>query len=137
MRLDPNKEYYEQEFGWVAHPEGTGSYYGRSDLDNIEKEVVARRYELDIIGGISDNDASYSYDDWALAKLDGKYYLFSTSGCSCPSPTETWRIEIGPATLAQVRKHVLDGDYDGYTMPKKQMEDFVALLDKAEKDDRK
>lgn len=42
----------------------------------------------------SDPDADYSYDDYALAELDGVYYIFNTSGCSCPSPDETWELEF-------------------------------------------
>lgn len=124
MKLDPNKEHYDQEFGWVAHKRGGSD-------NTIDKILISRRLELDIIGGVTDDEASYNYDDWALCKLDNDYYLLSTSGCSCPSPTETWRTEKGPATLLEIRKHVVDGDYDGYTMPKRQLSDFVALLDKA------
>lgn len=126
LKLDPEKSDWDQEWSWVAH----------RDADPAEGSVAAalvkRRYDIEILGGITDDEASYSYDDWALCRLDGAYYLLSTSGCSCPSPSETWRVEIGPATLAEVRKHVLDGDYTGYTLPKRQMSDFIALLDAAE-----
>lgn len=133
MKLDPNKDYYEQEWGWVAHPDAlNGGPYGGRSSGEAEQFLVDNRYNLNIIGGIADNEASYSYDDWVLVELNGQYWMLSTSGCSCPSPRETWRIEKGPASLADIRKHVIDGDYEGYTMPKKQLSDFVELLDKAE-----
>ena len=127
MKLDPSKGNYGQEWWWVGHPDAP--YY---PCDNprsyIETMLVKRRYEIEIIGGVQDEEASYSYDDWALCKLDGQYYLLSTSGCSCPSPSETWRLEIGPATLGEIERHVRYGDYDGYTVPKRQEDDFLKLL---------
>jgi len=126
------KDRFDQEWNWVAHPEAlqnSGSYGARDDAGNeTEQMLVKRRYDLEIVGGVQDKEASYSYDEWALCKLDGQYYLLSTSGCSCPSPSETWRLEIGPATLAQIDAHVRSGAYDGYTLPKKQEEDFLKLL---------
>lgn len=134
MKLDPTKKEYDQEFSWVAHPDALyyvdKFIYGvRQDGGNdIEKMLVQRRYDLEIIGGVQDNEADYSYDDWALCLLDNQYYLLSTSGCSCPSPRETWRLEIGPATLAAIEQHVKSGAYAGYTLPKKQEADFIKLL---------
>ena len=130
MKLDPSKSHYEQEWGWVAHPDGVDS--GNDDMAFL----AAHRYELEIIGGVRDNDASWSYDDWALTKLDGSYWLLATKGCSCPSPVETWRIEMGPATIEEIRAHIEGGHYEGYTVPKKQMDEFMALLDEAEKQDK-
>lgn len=127
MKLDPTKRSYDcEEYHWVAH-KNIGASSG-----SAEEFLIQHRYEIEIIGGIQDNTASYSYDDWALCELKGKYYMLSTSGCSCPSPTETWRIEKGPATLTEIRQHILNGDYEGYTMPKKQEQDFIELLQLAE-----
>lgn len=127
MKLDPNKEHYDQEFGWVAHPDGA---YG-CRIDGLDKQLVDHRYELDILGGVTDDEASYSYDNWALVRWKGDLYLFRTSGCSCPSPTETWVVEIGPATKEEIKAKLQSGDYAGYTMPNRQMKDFMELLDKA------
>lgn len=124
MKLSKDKEDYDQAYGWVGSPrcENPG---------DSERFIIENRFKLTIIGGVEDKDADYSYDDWALVRLGEKFWLLSTSGCSCPSPSETWRVEIGPATLNQVRKHVVDGDYQGYTVPKKQLDEFIALIDKA------
>jgi hypothetical protein len=127
MKLDPNLEDYHQSWGWVAHPDRRHE----KSLDDAEKVIVENRYKLEIIGGVSDNEADYSYNDWALCKLKNKYYLLSTSGCSCPSPKETWYIEIGPTTLKQIEKHIKSGAYEGYTLPKKQEADFLALIEEA------
>lgn len=132
MKLDPAISHYNQSFGWVGHEDALGGYYKRdSPPSDIMNTLVKRRYDIDIIGGVEDKEASYSYDDWALCKLDNDYYLLSTSGCSCPSPSETWSIEIGPATLNAIRDHVTSGNYDGYTLPKKQESDFLSLIDGA------
>jgi hypothetical protein len=120
FKLDPEKDYWDQTFGWVGHPNGGDDF-------------ADRRKDMTVIGGITDDEASYSYDDWALVLLDGQYYLFSTSGCSCPSPSETWRVEKGPATLQEIREHVNSGNYEGYTLPKRQHQDFMEVLDFAEK----
>lgn len=125
MKLDPSKSPYDQEFWWVAHPDGAST--------DAQFDLVKRRYELEIIGGVQDKDASYSYDDWALCRLGNKYYLLSTSGCSCPSPAETWRIEIGPTSLKKIKTHVESGEYEGYTVPKKQLDEFLALIKGASK----
>lgn len=124
IRLNQKNE--DSSWYWVAHPAGG------CDTPETTK-LIENRYKLWIYGGVEDKEASYSYDDWALVKLGRDWYLLSTSGCSCPSPSETWRIEIGPATLLKIRAHVTGGYYDGYTVPKKQMDDFIALLDAAPK----
>lgn len=118
---------YDHEFYWVGAPEALA--YNPSPVMEL---LIENRYKLDILGGVHDKNADYSYDDWALVKLKDKYYLLSTSGCSCPSPNETWTVQIGPATLKQIRKFVSKGNYTGYSLPRDQEEDFMALLDKAE-----
>lgn len=120
MKLQKDLKWeWDQPFYWVAHPESG------------EDELSKRRYDMEIIGGIVDAEASYSYDDWALVELDKNFYLFSTSGCSCPSPSETCRLEIGPATLDQIEEHVKSENYEGYTVPKRQLDEFLELINKA------
>lgn len=120
FKLDPSKDSYQQPFGWVAHPDGS------DEFAHVRKDMI-------IIGGITDDEASYSYYDWALVKLYGRYLLFATSGCSCPSPSETWRVELGPRdTIQEIRDHINTGDYAGYTVPKRQLQEFMEVLDFAE-----
>lgn len=126
LNRDKDMDRWDQPFHWVGHHDGGD--------DSFEAQhLIKNRYDIEILGGIEDKDASYSYDEWALCKLDGAFYLLSTSGCSCPSPSETWRVEIGPSTLSEIRAHVQGGHYEGYTVPKKQMNEFMELLDEAEK----
>lgn len=114
----------EGEYNWIAHERC-------ENASTREQNLIARRDEIEVFGEISDDEASYSYDDWALIRLDGQFYLLQTSGCSCPSPSETWGIAVGPATLAEVRAHIDTGDYSGYTLPKRQEEDFKKMFDEA------
>lgn len=121
--LGPFFGYTENPFYWVGDPL-SGDY-----------TFSEKRKDMIIIGGITDDEASYSYDDWAIVYLDGAFYLFSTSGCSCPSPSETWRVECGPSTIREIREKISRGDYDGYTVPGKQMQEFMEVLDYAESDE--
>lgn len=121
MKLDQDKVRYGSDFWWVAHPDG-------QPTDPVSKMLVERRFDLEILGGVEDEEADYSYDEFALCELEGKYYLLSTAGCSCPSPSETWVLEIGPATLDEIEQHITSGKYEGYTLPKKQEQDFLELI---------
>lgn len=114
---------------WV----GSGACERQTDA---EKSVIEARAagKVQVFDVIQDKNADYSFDDWALCLIDKKWWLISTSGCSCPSPTETWRVEIGPATLKEIRAHVEGGHYEGYTLPVKQKADFTDMLDRAEKE---
>lgn len=135
MKLDPSKR-WDQPFYWVAHPDcGTGYMSGPASrgapVDSPEAMLISRRYDIEILGGIDDEDASYYYDEFALCRLDNDYYLLNTAGCSCPSPTETWTVEIGPATLADIAAFVRGGHYSGYTLPKQREAEFLALIEGA------
>lgn len=81
---------------WIRVPE-SGEYlgYGSRDFGNLtddEKHFAANHARAVTIAESEDPHADYSYDDWALCELDGLYYAFNTSGCSCPSPSETWEL---------------------------------------------
>lgn len=106
---------------WIGHPDC------EQDGDAV-RYIKEHRAELEVYGEIADDDACYSYDNFALVKAPNGWYLLQTSGCSCPSPRETWRVEIGPATPAEIEEFVRGGHYDGYTLPKEQEVDFVALI---------
>lgn len=124
MKLIPGKDSFGQNFYWVGHKNAINT-------SPMMKRLIKRRYDIEIIGGVIDEEASYSYDEFALCELDGAYYLLSTSGCSCPSADETWIIEIGPATLSQISEHIRGGHYDGYTLPKMKEAEFLKLIDAA------
>jgi hypothetical protein len=80
---------------WVVYKsDGLNDYssgYGRTNgLTADELFFCENRERATTIAESTDPHASYDYDDYALAELDGLYYVFNTSGCSCPSPEETW-----------------------------------------------
>jgi hypothetical protein len=100
---------------------------------DVERELIARRADLVVFGYVVDADACYSYDDYALVRLDAAYYLLRTSGCSCPSPTETWEVALGPCALDAVEAHLRANEKDGsgYGVTVRQFAEFVALVDLA------
>jgi hypothetical protein len=116
-----------EEFAWVGAPQA-------HPTDEAGKRLVARRFDLLIHGGVYDEDADYSFDDWALVELDGEFYLVNAAGCSCPSHEETWGVDFGPATLGEIRGHLLSGDYSGYSVPARQLRDFINLIDRVERE---
>lgn len=118
--LDLSNSYGE----WIAHPKC-------SRPTEHELDLIGHRGDILVYAEISDDEASYSYDDFALVKLKTKWYLLNTTGCSCPDPNETWNIQIGPATLKEIREFVSGGNYDGYTVPKKQIDQFLQAIDAA------
>lgn len=121
---------------WVAHPDALPTLeYNRSkgwlSVEQLEasKYLVHRRSDIDVLGGVMDEDLSYEYDEFALIRLDGEFYLLETSGCSCPSPAETWRIIQGPTSLSQIKECLVKGKYGGYTLPGRKLQDFLDLID--------
>jgi hypothetical protein len=82
---------------WIAVHDGSSGWSSsgrtRGSLSGVERFFVDNIARAVTICESSDPDASYSYDDYALCELDGAFYLFNTSGCSCPSPNETWCVQ--------------------------------------------
>lgn len=108
---------------WVAHP-------GCEFPGDRERELIENRKDLIIYGYIEDAEANYSYHDFALVSLYENYYLLSTSGCSCPSPSETWGIDMGPGTLPDLLKTLVDNRASGacYGVTKRQFDEFLAIF---------
>ena len=127
FKLKDEKEDGYSEFYWIAHP-------NRSPNNKLEQKLVKNRYQLEIYGGVSDPEAHYSYDDVALVRLDNDYYLLRTSGCSCPSPSETWWIEKGPSTLDEIKKHVVN-NVDGFGVMYNANEDIINLIERTQSSD--
>jgi hypothetical protein len=93
----PSLETYWDGFGWIGHP----SCDARDG--KLERLFIERRHDVRFVCGATDQNASYSYDETAVCALDGEFYVAHTSGCSCPSPSETWSVDYGPLpTLAAV-----------------------------------
>lgn len=120
----PNENTYDAD--WIANPRC-------EDASDAEKKLIDNRADILVYAEISDDEADYSYDDFALVRLGDDWYLLQTSGCSCPSPSETWGVDIGPATLEEVKKFVMEGEYAGYSVPQRQMDEFLLAFDAAAK----
>lgn len=117
------------EWDWVAN--GATSHRGEH-----ETLLIENREQLEVIGYVTDAEADYSFDDFALVRFKRKYYLLRTSGCSCPSPTEEWYVYFGPCTLREMRKHLMDENKEnGYGVTVRQHGEFLALCDEALKAD--
>jgi hypothetical protein len=100
------------------------------DVGEHERELIDRRADVEVLGEVQDADACYSYDDYALVRLDDAYYLLRTSGCSCPSPSETWAVHLGPTTLDAIEAHLRDNKTTGaaYGVTDRQFDEFVAMI---------
>lgn len=110
---------------WIGHPDGAES--------DEEKRLVAHRKDLVVYGLVADAEADYSYHDYALVSLGAEFYLLETSGCSCPSPTETWSITFGPLSLDRLVEE-FESDLASranWTMPQRQLAEFRATFETA------
>jgi len=106
------------EDDWIGHPNVL------SDHTNEDtKYLITHRDRIEVLGGWSDPEACYSYDEIALIRLSNHvtsevcYYALNTAGCSCPSPTETWQIDFGPATLDELREWCSKGNQSSILSP--------------------
>lgn len=72
--------------------------YGSRSLESYtaEEQAFIVATDIDTLVETNDPDADYSYDDYALCKTQNQddYYIINTSGCSCPSPSDTWGIVL-------------------------------------------
>lgn len=108
----------------AADAYGIGAWVGndrREDKGPAEKAIIDARAngKLFIHAFVEDEDACYSYDEMAVVSIGKDHYLLQTSGCSCPSPAETWEVVFGPTTKSAVREFIEQGKYQGYTLPEK------------------
>lgn len=119
------------EHEWVGHPDGGSG--------GDERKLIDRRAEVEVCDlEVHDAEANYSYHDYALVRLDGLWYLLETSGCSCPSPSETWTITFGPDTLKNIRLAVKeDAKNSGFGLTTSQADDFTKMFARAKRSDLK
>lgn len=67
-----------------------GSCRTYKEIDEIERFVVDRRAKATTLCESRDPHADYSFNNFALIEIDNYYFVFGTTGCSCPSPDEVW-----------------------------------------------
>lgn len=97
----------------------------------LERTLIERRADIELLGYITDAEADYSYHDFAFIRLDGQWYMLETSGCSCPSPSETWSVKVGPVSASGLRAAV-ESARDVYGPTASQWDEFVAMCADAE-----
>ena len=115
------RDHPNESWAWIA-----SQVNDRNDED--QKYLVENRSRIRFLGGIEDEDASYSFDDTAVVELDGVYYLVQAAGCSCPSHEETWGVE-GKGSIAEIRAIITAGDYKGYTYTRGELFRLLAVID--------
>ena len=115
---------------------GSSNYNGYnardySTLSDAERAFVAGLDRAVLIAESEDPHASYSYCDWALCELDGRFYAFNTSGCSCPSPSETWEL-VKHGTCEEMLDWLVMGTNDGqYTISDEAFAEFLRKIEAA------
>lgn len=73
------------------------------------------KFGLEIFEHIEDDHASYSFDDFVIWKRleDGKLFYLTDSGCSCPSPFESYGVtDLLPVTSLEQLEIAID-EYRG------------------------
>ena len=109
---------FAKDHHWV----GSGSC---ENAGKDERLLIDNADKVEVLSEASDPNQDWSYDYTAICKLVGQgYFLVQTSGCSCPSPSETWSVVKRFKTKKQVLKAIEDGEYQGYTFPSYVVEDF-------------
>jgi len=114
---------YAKDHDWV------GSY--TTNVGDDERVLCENRDKVQIVAEASDDSLSWEFDYLAVAYLRGHgYFICQATGCSCPSPSETWGVVKRFKTRKAVMKAIEDGEYQGYTLPSYAIEDLrTQLLD--------
>lgn len=83
-------------------------------------------YGFEGVGGIELNNEPYEFYMLEVLKDVNGYYLATDSGCSCPTPFESYTVQdlTGPLTAEQVREEIESLVRDAYGSP----DDPTALL---------
>lgn len=122
-KLNYSDDSWQDPDYWIGAPE---SLY--PNCPDSMRAINEHRSEIVLWGYVTDDDANYSYDDWVLIELYDVFYLLNTTGCSCPSPRETWTIATDPGTLEDQWNHLRSGNYHGWSVPGRQMEEFRVIF---------
>lgn len=76
--------------------------YNDNPINNPEK------YGFEFVGGIDLEFRDWEFYIAAVLKNDKGYYLATDSGCSCPTPWESYTVDAltGPLTAEQCREEL-------------------------------
>lgn len=115
--MDKPKKNYASDHSWV------GSYSG--NIGDDERLLCDNASKVEILAEVSDPNQGWDFDVMAVCFLRGHgYFICQASGCSCPSPSETWGVVHRYKTKRAVMKAIEDGEYQGYTLPAYAVEDL-------------
>lgn len=78
-----------------------GGTMNEKRTDPTERLLIDRWSEIETIAESDDPHADYSFDDYALIRLDETFYVINASGCSCPSQEEVWCVSLS-GTRAEI-----------------------------------
>jgi hypothetical protein len=96
---------------WVGSAQG-------GDGGPDDSLLIQNRDQVEILAEVDDPNRDYEFDCMAVCYLKGHgYFIVQATGCSCPSPSETWTVVHRFRTKSQVMKAIEDGEYKGYTLP--------------------
>lgn len=115
---------------WPGHPDAD-----KTRPNVVEKSLMEEPEAWQLLKVTDDPDADYSYDSLALLVRgrDGLYALIRTSGCSCPSPTETWG-EVASGNILDIVNAIdieiksWGGEKRWFTGPYPEMETFIKTI---------
>lgn len=94
---------------WVGSP--AKQFYDSTPREGFAKELVDKRNEVEVLAEWACPDLSYEYDEYAVVRLHGTHAVLNTTGCSCPSPAETWDV-LFEGSLTEVLEYLEnEGDH--------------------------
>lgn len=88
----------------------------RTSWEGLDAELMELREEAVVLAEV-DVGEDYEYDIRTLVATGSTWWVVTTSGCSCPSPSETWGVEERAAgvelaaRILAIEAWELAGDY--------------------------
>jgi hypothetical protein len=70
---------------WIGHPNCDGP------REELEKFLIDNRNDI-VCHVFIDDSEGYEYEYLAVVECQGRWFALYNSGCSCPSPSETWAV---------------------------------------------
>lgn len=67
-----------------------------------EAFLIENRHRIEVMAEWVDTEASYEFEERAILRVGGHFYYVTTSGCSCPSPTEVWNCAASAPSLDEL-----------------------------------
>lgn len=95
---------------------GLDPYSGcRTSWEGLDAELMELRDAAAVLAEV-DVGESYEYDIRTVVATGETWWLVTTSGCSCPSPSETWSVEQ-KATRIEMTERILAAEAEEMAKP--------------------